>query len=214
MTTEPLSEPTSGDKHADVPPKLSLFSEIVRMASVFSRSSERNQLLMLGAGLVLVVVGTAYMQIRLNAWNQPFYDALTRKDLTAFLKQLGVFAELAVVLLVLNVSQVWLSQTTRVTLREGLVHDLLNEWLKPLRAFRVSNAGAIAQNPDQRLQADAQHLTDLATDLSIGLLSATLLLLSNDLIHLKLGAIDQTCKTSPVCIVQVDIRDLITTEHL
>jgi len=33
-------------------------------------------------------------------------------------------------------------------------------------------------NPDQRLQADAQHLTDLSTDLGIGLLQSTLLLLS------------------------------------
>ena len=32
-------------------------------------------------------------------------------------------------------------------------------------------------NPDQRLQADAQHLTDLTTDLGIGLLQSTLLLL-------------------------------------
>jgi putative ATP-binding cassette transporter len=118
------------------------------------------------------------MQIRLNAWNQPFYDALTHKDMPAFIRQLVVFSELAAILLVLNVSQVWLNQTTRVVLRQGLVHDLLNQWLTPLRAFRLSNAGLIGQNPDQRLHADAQHLTELMTDLGIGLLQATLLLLS------------------------------------
>ena len=178
MTTEPLGVPAPGAKRGDVPPKSSLFSEIARMGSVIWRSNERHQLLMLAAGLVGIVVVTAYMQVRLNAWNQPFYDALTRKDLSAFLKQLGVFAGLAAVLLVLNVTQVWLNQRTRVMLRQGLVHDLLNEWLKPLRAFRLANAGAIGQNPDQRLQADAHHLIDLVTDLSLGLLSATLLLLS------------------------------------
>ena len=178
MTSEPVSEPTPGGKRADVAPNLGLLSEIVRMGSVFWRSSERRQILMLGAGLVLVVVGTAFMQVRLNAWNQPFYDAVTRKDLAAFLNQLGVFAVVAAILLVLNVSQVWLNQNIRVTLREGLVHDLLNEWLKPLRAFRLANAGPIGQNPDQRLQADALHLADLVTDLVTGLLSATLLLLS------------------------------------
>jgi len=80
MTTESLSERTSGATRAGVPTKDGLFSEIARMASVIWRSSERNQLLMLGTGLVSVVAGTAYMQIRLNAWNQPFYDALTRKS--------------------------------------------------------------------------------------------------------------------------------------
>ena len=178
MTTEPLSEPAFVATRADVDGEVSLLSEIRRMASVISRSRERKHLLLLGIGLVMVVAGTAYMQTRLNGWNQPFYDALTRKDLSALLKQLGVFAILAAILLVLNVSQVWLNQTTRVVLRQGLVHDLLDEWLKPLRAFRLSNAGAIGQNPDQRLHADAQRLTDLVTDLAIGLLSATLLLVS------------------------------------
>jgi putative ATP-binding cassette transporter len=158
--------------------KDSLFAEVTRLAAAFWASRERDRLLLLAAALVAVVAATAYMQIRLNAWNQPFYDALTHKDIPAVITQLGVFAELAVILLVLNVSQVWLNQTSRVVLRQGLVHDLLNEWLKPLRAFRLSNAGVIGQNPDQRLHADAQHLTDLMTDLGIGLLQATLLLLS------------------------------------
>jgi vitamin B12/bleomycin/antimicrobial peptide transport system ATP-binding/permease protein len=175
MTTEASSEPAH---RADVPDKDSLFSEIRRMHAVFWRSRERNQLLALGAGLVVVVAVTAFMQIRLNAWNRPFYDSLTHKDVSEFLRQLVVFAELAAVLLILNVSQVWLNQTLRVVLRQGLVHDLLDEWLKPLRAFRLSHAGAIGQNPDQRLAADAQHLTDLVTDLAIGLLQASLLLVS------------------------------------
>ena len=158
--------------------KDSLFAQVARLVAAFWASRERNQLLLLAAGLVAVIAAIAYMQIRLNAWNQPFYDALTRKDIPQFVTQLRVFAGLAVILLVLNVSQVWLNQTSRVVLRQGLMHDLLNEWLKPMRAFRLSNAGSIGQNPDQRLHADAQHLTDLMTDLGIGLLQSTLLLLS------------------------------------
>jgi putative ATP-binding cassette transporter len=178
MTTESRVEPAPGASSADASAPVSLLSEIRRMATVIARSRERKRLLSLIAGLIVVVAGTAYMQTRLNAWNQPFYDALTRKDLSAFLTQLGVFARLAAILLVLNVSQMWLNQTCRVVLRQALVHDLLDEWLKPLRAFRLSYAGPIGQNPDQRLHADAQHLADLVTDLFIGLLSATLLLLS------------------------------------
>jgi putative ATP-binding cassette transporter len=156
----------------------SLWAEIRRMASIVMRSRERNHFFLLAAGLIVVVAATAFMQIQLNAWNQPFYDALTRKDLTAFLRQLIVFAGLAAILLVLNVTQMRLNQSTRVVLRQGLVHDLLDEWLKPMGALRLANAGPIGENPDQRLHADTQHLTDLVTDLGIGLLSATLLLLS------------------------------------
>ena len=147
------------------------------MASAFRTSRQRNRLLMMAAALIAVVGATAYAQVKLNAWNRPFYNALTRKDLPAFVEQIGVFAVLAGILLVLNVAQTWLNQRSKIVLREGLVNDLLNEWLSPRRAFRLSNSGAMGANPDQRLQADAQHLTDLTTELGIGLLQSTLLLL-------------------------------------
>jgi vitamin B12/bleomycin/antimicrobial peptide transport system ATP-binding/permease protein len=175
---EQSSKPPNGAKSAGNPTLGSLFSDLLWMASGFWVSPQRRKLLMLAGALVAVVGASAYMQIRLNAWNRPFYNALTNKDMPAFVQQLGVFAELAGILLVLNVAQMWLNQTSKVVLRQGLVNDLLNEWLKPLRAFRLSNSGAIGANPDQRLQADAQHLTDLSTDLGIGFLQSTLLLLT------------------------------------
>jgi putative ATP-binding cassette transporter len=133
---------------------------------------------MLAAGIFIVIAVTAHMQVRLNAWNQPFYDAVTRKDVPKFIEQLGVFAVLAAILLTLNVMQVWLNQTTKRTLRRSLVHNMLGQWLEPQRAFHLANAGSIGANPDQRMSADAQHLADLVTDLLVGLLQSTLLLLS------------------------------------
>jgi putative ATP-binding cassette transporter len=155
-----------------------LRAELRMMVAAFWASPRRNRLLALTAALVAVIGATAYMQIRLNAWNRPFYDALTRKDMPEAMTQLGVFGVIAGILLVLNVSQIWLNQMARLVLRQGLVEDLFGQWLAPLRAFRLANAGPIGSNPDQRLAADAQHLTDLTTDLGIGLLQATLLLAS------------------------------------
>ncbi len=89
-----------------------------------------------------------------------------------------VFVFIAGVLLTLNVAQVWLNQTLKVRLRAGLTRDLFGEWLKPKRAFRLAGAGEIGENPDQRIHEDARHLTELSTDLGIGLLQSTLLLIS------------------------------------
>ena len=44
-------------------------------------SPQRTKIVLLGVGLVLVIAATAFGQIRLNAWNQPFYNALERRDL-------------------------------------------------------------------------------------------------------------------------------------
>ncbi|MGC1860987.1 MAG: ABC transporter ATP-binding protein/permease [Methylocystis sp.] len=148
------------------------------IAKAFYVSRERAMLVRLAAGLVAIISATAYGQIRLNAWNQPFYDALSRKDLPAFGSQLLVFVYIAGALLVLNVAQTWLNQMTKMKLREGLTRELFAQWLTPKRAFLLAGAGEIGVNPDQRIQADAQHLAELSTDLGVGLLQATLLLAS------------------------------------
>ncbi len=155
-----------------------LVSQLKAILQVFRNSSRRGALLWLGAGLALVVGATVYWQIKLNAWNRPFYDALSRKDLSAFASQLLVFVGIAGALLVLNVAQTWLNQMTKVTLREELTRDLFDQWLSPRRAFLLAGAGEVGVNPDQRVHEDVRHLAELSTDLCVGLFQATLLLMS------------------------------------
>jgi putative ATP-binding cassette transporter len=155
-----------------------LVPQAVMMLKAAWASPVRNTLLCLAGVILLVIVATAYGQIRLNRWNQPFYDALERRDYDEFVLQLGVFAIIASALLVLNVFQRWLTETLKLKLREGLTLDLVDLWMLPRRAFRLANAGPIGVNPDQRMHEDARHLTELSADLGIGLLQATILLLS------------------------------------
>src|SRR5262249_19516738 len=75
-------------------------------------------LVLLAASIVIVVVVTAYGQVRLNGWNKPFFDALSRRDLHDFFVQLGVFFIIVACLLVLNVAQRWLVETLKYKLRE------------------------------------------------------------------------------------------------
>ena len=138
----------------------------------------RNTLFWLSGALFLVIAVTAYGQIRLNNWNQPFYDALSRRDFEQFLLQLGVFGLIAGALLALNVAQRWLGETLKLRLRQGLVLDLIQNWMQPGRAFRLSQAGAMGVNPDQRMHEDARHLTELSADLGVGLLQSSILLVT------------------------------------
>lgn len=163
---------TETDPHPDLFGQLADLGRIVRTV----RSGRR--ILWLVGGLVAVIGVTAAAQILLNAWNQPFYDALTRKDFPAFVVQLGVFAVLAGGLLALNVGQLWLDQTLKLTLRRGIFAALLHDWTRPGQALRLSRAGRIGENPDQRLQADVDALADLTVALGVGLFQAGLLLFS------------------------------------
>jgi putative ATP-binding cassette transporter len=136
------------------------------------------RLLLLVSAIFMVIVGTTYGQIQLNRWNKPFYDALSRRDFMAFLAQLGVFFIIVGALLVLAVAQRWLSETLKLKLREGLVGDLIRDWMLPRRAFWLANSGPIGANPDQRMHEDARHLCELSTDLGVELLQASVLLVA------------------------------------
>jgi len=160
-----------------VPPR-NMRTIFVSLHRAFMASPERRVLLALIGAVAVVVAATTYGQLELNAWNKPFYDALARRDLQAFLDQIVVFAGIAFGLLCLNVAQTWLNQMMKLKLRQGLVRDLLDQWLAPKRAFWLGGAGEVGVNPDQRIHEDARHLTELSTDLGIGLFQSSLLLIS------------------------------------
>ena len=158
--------------HSGLVPQLGMMLRALWAASV------RNVLLVLATTVFVVIVVTAYGQIRLNRWNKPFYDALSHRDFAQFLVQLGVFAIIAGALLALNVAQRWLTEMLKLKLREGLTLDLIEIWMQPRRAFRLANAGPVGVNPDQRMHEDARHLTELSADLGMGLLQASILLVT------------------------------------
>ncbi|AEH88849.1 ABC transporter ATP-binding protein/permease [Mesorhizobium opportunistum] len=156
----------------------SLRDQVTTIRAALVGSPVRKWLLWTSVVIMAVIVATSIGQVLLNSWNQPFYDALARRDMAAFLHQLMVFAMIAGGLLVLNIGQTWLNQMFRLKLRQALTLDLIDQWMRPARAFRLANAGAIGVNPDQRMQQDAAHLSDLSTDLGFGLLQSFVLLVS------------------------------------
>jgi putative ATP-binding cassette transporter len=169
------SRTVSGTAFEGEAPHLGLIRQMAMMTRVIFASPVGKTLTILVAAVVLVIIATSYGQIRLNRWNKPFFDALSRRDLRDFFFQLGVFFLIAGCLLVLNVLQRWLAETLQVKLREGLVRSLLQDWMLPRRAFWLANAGSMGVNPDQRIHEDARKLCELSADLGIGLLQASIL---------------------------------------
>jgi vitamin B12/bleomycin/antimicrobial peptide transport system ATP-binding/permease protein len=177
-----LAQPDSAQRADNATGGTAVRANVIRQLEMMIRalwtSPARNAILVLAGSASAVVVATAYGQVRLNRWNQPFYDALARHNTREFAAQLGVFAVIAGTLLALNVAQRWLGEMLKLKLREGLVHDLVEGWMRPRRAFHLSSAGPIGVNPDQRMHEDARHLTELSGDLALGLVQASALLVS------------------------------------
>ena len=170
-----MPDDSSAPPEYDEAAQSGLFRQVGLITRAIFKSGVAKALIALIVVLFAVIVATAYAQILLNAWNKPFYDALSRRDLHDFLRQLGRFFVIAGGLLILNVGQKWLGEMLKLKLRDGLLHDLVRDWMLPRRAFWLANSGAMGVNPDQRMHEDARKLCELSADLGMGLLQASIL---------------------------------------
>ena len=141
-------------------------------------SPARRPILWTAGGILFTICANAVGQVRLNAWQRDFYNALEGRHLDAFLHQSLIFLGIVAFLLTLVVTQTWLDQTLKLRLRDWLTGDLLDRWLAPGRAYRLRLEGEIGRNPDQRLHEDARKLTELTAGMGIGLAQSGLLLVS------------------------------------
>ena len=155
-----------------------VMGELAILLRAAYRSQYRGRLAWLAGGIAVVIGANVVAQILLVRWQGAFYDAISQKLLREFGLQLLVFLAIAGALLALVVAQTWLQEMAKVRLREWLTNDLLDQWLVPKRAYLLGFAGPIGVNPDQRIHQDTQRLTELTTILAVGLLQASLLLVS------------------------------------
>ncbi|MGR4869617.1 ABC transporter ATP-binding protein/permease [Variovorax sp. LARHSF232] len=165
----------SSPTHAEPAMRTGVIRQVRELLGALRVSVVGKTLAALAGGIFVVIAITAYGQIELNRWNQPFYDAISRRDVGDFIMQLGIFAVIAGGLLVLNVAQRWLVETLQLKLREAMVTDLVGLWLQPRRAFWLQGSGPMGAHPDQRMHDDTLKLCDLSVGLGVGLLQAAML---------------------------------------
>ncbi len=134
--------------------------------------------------IVLLNLGTVFMLVQLNDWNRIFYDALQEKNQPVFWQQLGRFTYLAFAYIIIAVYKFYLTQLLELRWRTWMTEHYIQRWLAnkafyTLELLRFSKQADMSpDNPDQRIQEDAQQFTALTVSLSMGLLNAVVTLLS------------------------------------
>jgi len=130
-------------------------------------------------GLLLTVValalGEVAVNVRFSTWNNDFYDTLQNHDMAGFRHQLGIFAAIATVFIVVVVYRQYLQQRLQMHWRGWLTQRAIGDWLQPGVAYRAS---AHYDNPDQRIADDVDRFVSSSLSLSLGLLNATVTLCS------------------------------------
>jgi putative ATP-binding cassette transporter len=127
--------------------------------------------------VIALNLGNVYISVRINEWNNSFYNALQAFNGAEFFRQIGVFCILAGLFIAISVYALYLSQMLRLRWRRWLTRKYLGTWLGN-RAYYQLQLQNTTDNPDQRISEDLNLFATYVLNLSIGLLSSVVSLVS------------------------------------
>jgi putative ATP-binding cassette transporter len=130
--------------------------------------------------LVLVIalnMSIVYINVRLNAWNREFYDALAAKNWSVFIHAMIEFSYLAFAYIFIATARIWFRQLLEIRWRTWLTTQFVARWLGDFAFYRIER-DRLADNPDQRISDDLESLASTTLALSLDLLSTVVTLFS------------------------------------
>jgi len=148
------------------------------LAKPYWVSEKRAKGLVLLATVVGLSLGIVWLEVQFNTWNKNFFNALEQKNQSEFFRQLWVFTIIAFVWIVARVYQIYLQQMLQIEWRTWLNEHFLGDWLKDRAYYRLQLLDRGVDNPDQRIAEDLRLFVDTTLDLSLGLLSSLVMLVS------------------------------------
>ena len=132
-------------------------------------------------GLLFAVIafnlGNVYISVRINAWNNAFYNALQAFNSGELFRQLGTFCILVAFAIAMSVYALYLNQMLQIRWRRWLTRRYLGAWLAD-HAYYQLQLRDTTDNPDQRIAEDLNQFTAYVLSLSLGLLTSVVSLVS------------------------------------
>jgi len=148
------------------------------LAKPYWVSEQRTKGLGLAVAVIGLSLGLVWISVQFNLWNKDFYNALENKDQAEFWRQLWRFTYLAFAWIIAGVYRLYFQQMLLIEWRSWLNQHYLEKWMSDRAYYRLQLTDRGVDNPDQRIADDLRLFVDMTLDLSIGLLSAVVTLIS------------------------------------
>ena len=133
-------------------------------------------------GLLAVIValnlGLVYISVLLNQWNNDFYNTLQNMDKDGFFHQIAKFGVIATAYIIVAVYQLYLNQMLQIRWRRWLTGRYLADWIGERTYYRLQLTDRGTDNPDQRIADDLAAFCDKTLNLTLGLMSSVVTLIS------------------------------------
>jgi vitamin B12/bleomycin/antimicrobial peptide transport system ATP-binding/permease protein len=153
-------------------------ADIRTLVLSYWRSGEKVTAYAILLGVIALTLGMVYMNVQINRWQNVFFNALHDKDQRELYYQLLRFLLLAGLWVVMSVYAQYLTQMLQIRWRRWLTEDFLQQWLSDRAYYRMQFAGRPTDNPDQRIAEDLRNFVEQGSALTLGLLNASVTLIS------------------------------------
>ena len=130
---------------APTPPKHPSAWQLIRPYWVSEKRWEGRRLLALVVVLNLAVV---FINVRLNAWNASFYDALDKRNWPVFKSSLVEFAILAFSFIIIATFRTYFRQMLEIRWRQWVTDATLTKWFAHQAYYRIERDHQIVRGAD------------------------------------------------------------------
>src|SRR5712672_927014 len=149
-----------------------------KLAWPFWMGEERWSARLLLGAVIALNLSAVWLNVRLNSWNNDFYNALQEYDWPKFWWQFAIVGMIAASLIVVAVYQQYLRQILQIRWRRWMTERYLKDWLADQAYYRMQFDQSSTDNPDQRISDDLDRFTSISLTLSIGLMNSVVTLFS------------------------------------
>lgn len=109
--------------------------------------------------LLLFQFGTAYVLVRMNRWEQSFFDSIERRNVAAFSALIVVFLTILAAQVAMIMTEGLVDRLLSIRWRTYLTERYLDRWLARDRYVEIERLHII-DNPDQRIADDLEKITN------------------------------------------------------
>ena len=148
-----------------------------RLMRPYWKSEEKTRAIALLIFIITLNLAGVFLLVKLNYWNNDFYNALQNRDFDAFTSLIGDFSMLAFFYILSAVYALYLRQMLEIKWRRWMTRQYLERWLDNRMYYRLQLSGG-TDNPDQRISEDLRLFVQLTLALSIGFMKAVVTLVS------------------------------------
>jgi putative ATP-binding cassette transporter len=149
-----------------------------RVALPYFRSEDRRMACLLLAAVVGAELALVYVAVAIINWNGRFYNALERRDWTAFYAELVAFCFIVLAFVLAAASQYYFGQTLQIRWRRWLTANYVSRWMADGRHYRVRVVAPNVDNIHLRIANDVYLFIQRTHELTTGLLGSVVALIS------------------------------------